>query len=152
MDFTKIIISVIVASTNVIPGILLVIFCEPIELFFKKIDEIPIISQFGFKGTFFSLPRKKFIKYLGIWLIIWGIILGFIMSRIIKGNSDNLSSDKNTTTLKSYAVSKKKICNGIYIATKEFSKVGYIKCSPDLEFKTVKCADCRLCQLDRLVK
>ena len=87
MDFTKIIISTVVASTNVIPGILLVIFCDRIECFFKRIDEVPIISQFGFKGTFFSLPRKRFIKYLGIWLIIWGIIFGFIVGSLLKGNS-----------------------------------------------------------------
>lgn len=77
----------IVASTNVIPGIILVIFCDPIECFFKKIDEVPVISQFGLREHFFSLPRKKFIKYLGILLIVLGILFGFIVGSLLEGNS-----------------------------------------------------------------
>jgi hypothetical protein len=49
MEPKIILISAIVASTNIIPGILLVIYHGAIERFFRRLDEIPVISSFGYK-------------------------------------------------------------------------------------------------------
>jgi hypothetical protein len=98
MEPKIILISAIAASTNIIPGILLVIYHGAIERFFGRLDEIPVISSFGYKGKFFGMTRQTFIKYLGIWFIAWGVIFGFIFGGILsssRGNTEIQTSQQN---------------------------------------------------------
>lgn len=90
---SMLIIIIAIASTNVIPGILLVIFQKSIGQFLTKLDKIPIISSLNF----LKINNQKFVKYLGICLIVWGMIFGLIVGVILQANqSKDRLNWKNT--------------------------------------------------------
>ena len=94
------IISLIVASVNIIPGILLILFHKPLGTWAKKWGEIlcenPILSIFLFKALHVGKRYQIFLLILGVWLILWGCLFGGITFTIInkqeKENNYNESS------------------------------------------------------------
>jgi len=69
----------IMAITNVIPGILLAWFHKPIGSSMSKLGKKLQLDKLVHRKLYEEPNSRRFILVLGIWLMVWGVIAFFLL-------------------------------------------------------------------------